>query len=111
MEKWGGTQGCIKLARSASRPGSQQPPALPDSLVLWALLAFLRAASRDGSRSAWELDAALGGTSEEAWDHPTSNIEHPTSNGGQSVREYVHSTYRKLHVNSRIEAVVKYVNQ
>ncbi len=56
----GVAQGCIKLARSASRPGSQQPPALPDSLVLWALLAFLRAASRDGSRSAWELDAALG---------------------------------------------------
>lgn len=29
----------------------------------------------------------------------------------ETVREYVHSTYRKLHVSSRVEAVVKYVNQ
>jgi DNA-binding NarL/FixJ family response regulator len=29
----------------------------------------------------------------------------------ETVREYVHNTYRKLHVSSRIEAVVKYVNQ
>ena len=29
----------------------------------------------------------------------------------ETVREYVHSTYRKLHVSSRTEAVVKYLNQ
>lgn len=29
----------------------------------------------------------------------------------ETVREYVHSTYRKLHVSSRTEAVVKYLNR
>jgi DNA-binding NarL/FixJ family response regulator len=30
---------------------------------------------------------------------------------GETVREYVHTTYQKLHVSSRTEAVVKYLNR
>jgi len=53
---WGG---CIKLTRTASRPDSQWPPMLPDFLIFCVRFEFVRAASRDGSRSARELDAAL----------------------------------------------------
>jgi DNA-binding CsgD family transcriptional regulator len=31
--------------------------------------------------------------------------------GIETVREYVRNTYRKLHVSSRTEAVVKYLNK
>jgi hypothetical protein len=51
----------MKLPRTASRPGSQRVGMGFGAGTLWRLLALVAAASRDGSRSDSELDAALHG--------------------------------------------------